>query len=204
MDSDPVERSNEMRHGLRSPYAQISSRPAVAPVGPGPAAARVDPQDLAEQVLGLALRIATGVAGPAAVTGPDVEVAVRPERHRTAVVIGVRTVLDDEHRLERRARGPTAGCVGTQSGDHDVAAGPRVVDVQPAVDLELGMEDEAEETPLARCVADERTQVEERASLDRAVLVDADDAALLDEEEPVRPVAGIGDLCQRLQTAGAE
>ncbi len=85
------------RHGLRTPYNQISGRMPRCPtngLSGGTDAVRpvsCESQDLAEQhaaVLTVLLRVALA----AAVAQPDVEHAVRPEHHLTAVVVGERLV----------------------------------------------------------------------------------------------------------------
>ena len=112
--------SNENRHGLRRPYAQISGRASSLPderivrrdrvrrVG---ARRRVDAQDLPEQCAqGLAVPSA-GVAGTlvvrsAAVAERDIEVAVGSERELSTVVIGLRLIDDQQVPTRRRCRRP--------------------------------------------------------------------------------------------------
>src|SRR5205823_12638976 len=55
-------------------------------------AAQVHPEDLAEQHA-LALAVAVGITARAAVAQAEVELAVGPEHHHAAVVIGERLVL---------------------------------------------------------------------------------------------------------------
>ena len=138
-------------------------------------------------------------ASAATVAGPDVQVAVRTERHRAAVVVGVGAVFDQHDRAGAALDDIGVGGVGDEPRDHDVAAVARVVHEQPAVGPEVGVEGKAEQ-PSLPTVLDLRADVHERrdgaAGCDRL-----DDPALLDDEQPVRPIAGAGDLRRRIEAA---
>ncbi len=93
-------RSNENRHGLRRPYAQMAGSAAGSSTkglsagtvnGFAAGGHGVDAQDLAEparEVEGMSF----GVAARAAVADTDVEQLVGPERELAAVVVAVRLV----------------------------------------------------------------------------------------------------------------
>ena len=164
----PVERSNENRYGLRSPKTKISS---ASPPGPsasgfpggieycaGGGAARVDPQDLAEEgrhVLGL-------VRGVATVPGRYVEHPVGPELELAPVVVGSGVVRDHEDiaaagrvsqfRVRRRARNSSI----TRSGMADVGPRPdiaRVEDVEQAAARVVGREGHREHPAFTAALA---------------------------------------------------
>ena len=152
----PVTRSNENRHGLRRPYAQISAarragRRTGCPAGPrtSPArrAARVDPQDLAQQHLQV-LRVAVRIALVAAVARADVQVVVRPELQLPRVVVVVR-VRDRQYDSSARRIG-TVRIVGSPVLlDRQRPAQVRVVDVeQPRGDV-VGREGDRQQSALA-------------------------------------------------------
>ena len=99
--------SNVNRHGLRSPYDQISGSPppvanglsagmpyAFPPDGLLGSMRRIFPRNVFE-VLPVALR----VAAAAAVAEADVQVAVGPERELAAVVVRERLLLEQDRSL---------------------------------------------------------------------------------------------------------
>ena len=131
----------------------------------GGRAVDVDPQDLAEQGR-LPLTVVRGIARATAVTGADVQVAVRAEGQRAAVVVGVGAVLDQQHRSGAALDDVGVRTVGREARHHDVAAVARVVDVEPAVGHEVGVEGQTEQTALA-AVLDLRADVHEEARLER-------------------------------------
>ena len=149
----PVSRSNENRHGLRSPLDQISGADAVLAdervvgrdrVGLSARQGRVDAQHLAEQrchVRGPPLRI----AARSAVAHPDVQHPVGPEREVAAVVVGVR-LLDLQHDAGLVAVAERAVGVHRVLGDDRPARRVGVVDVRQRP---VGVERQPEQAPLA-------------------------------------------------------
>jgi hypothetical protein len=170
---------------------------------PRAAAVDVDAQDLAEQGVER-LPVLLRVAAAAAVARGDVEEAVRPERDLAAVVVGERLVVGEEDLLRggvgdiRVGRHPVAG-------DHRLelaADGAGVVDEEFAVAGVVGMEGEPEEAALA-AAGDRGREVEERLGEHLRAVEDQDLAGLLDDEQPSRAVAGMGQGDRQHQPGGA-
>ena len=212
MNSFSVPRSNEIRHGLRSPYRPdlavprgrsregVGRRDGVAVVLARPRVVDVDAQDLAQERRRLLLRIVAGIAAAAAVADTEVQVAIRSERHGAAVVIGVGAVLDEHERLGRALDDVRSRRIRPVLGHDDVATVARVVDVQDVVGREARMEGDAEQTALAG-LGDLVPDVHEIAGLQDAVVHDPDRAALLDDEQAIAAIAGVRHLRQRCEAA---
>ncbi len=166
--------------------------------GPGPV--DVDPQDLAEESV-LVLAVVVGVVAAATVADADVQVAVRPECQRAAVVIRA-WVIDAQQRcsVDRSANVRLAFAVSRLT--HDVAvARAGVVDVHVPVAREVRVERQPEQAPLP-AAGRERVGVEEIPRLQRPTLDDADPPAALDDEQPARAVTGVGDAERAAQAPG--
>ena len=130
------------------------------------------------------LRPVLGIAAGAAVAGPGVEVAVRPEDEVPAVVVFVRIVLEEDlAQLPRPARQPARLVLD----DPRVAVAVGVVDVEVPVLRVLRAEREPEESLLA-VVEDERADVEERTGAQPSADDDAHPADLLGDVDVVRLV----------------
>ena len=160
-------------------------------VGREAVAVDVDAEDLAEQRVDV-LGVVAGIIARAAVPLPDVEQAIGAELDRPAVVVGERLGDAQEEPLTRRVR--DIRVPGVDSVLDDVVGvglpGAGVVDVEPAVARELGVERQAQQAllparldpPVGR-VRCRRGDVEEDAHR-TAGLADQDPAALLDDEQP--------------------
>jgi hypothetical protein len=159
--------------------------------------ADVDPQDLAEQgvqALAVALRVAAGTA----VTHPDIEHPVVPEREAPAVVVRVRLGDGQEHEFGRGVSLVRRGGVDPERGDDRTAVPVRVVHEEPRVGREVGVEGEAQQALLAtRCQS--IGDVEERRRIQPPIGDDPDGAALLDHEDAPAPVAGRRDIDRGIQ-----
>ena len=150
----------------------------------------VDPEHLAEQARAV-LGVVLGVAAGAAVAHPDVEVAVGPECHAAAVVIGI-GLGDHEDLAARPERDDVrVRCHPVLVDDRRAVGLPGVVDVELAVRRERRVEREAEQAPLA-AADDERVDIEERRR-GRSGLERPDRAGLLDDEPAPRPVPRVRD-----------
>ncbi len=119
---------------------------------------------------------------------PDVDVAVGAVRDHAPVVVRV-GLLDEEQLL--RAPGQALGAVGAVAHDARVAAPIGVVDDEGSARRVVGGEGEAEQALFAPC-SNLAAQVEERLGANGAVLEHADQAALLDDVQPLRLVRGRG------------
>ena len=167
------------------------ARPAVEGEAPGVpeavgddlplAAARVDveAEELAEQRPRV-LRAAVGVEGGAAVSEPEVEEAVGPERELAAVVVLV-GLVDGQELAE--ALGP--GGARAVLDDPRVSLEVRVVDVEARVVREVGVESEREQ-PLLAAGGDLRPDVQERLGPRLAARQHAHRSLLLHDEQRSR------------------
>ena len=162
----------------------------------------VDPQDRAEPVARV-LAGRQGVVGRTAVAERDVEVAVGAEGDRAAVVVAVGIGRPDPDPLLARRVGPPRIVAGDlEPRDDRAAAGRafmrRVVDEELAVAPVVGMEGQAEQAllvvPAAGGAVDLGADVQELDLVGGARLVGErpDAAPLLDDEQPVAVVVGIG------------
>jgi hypothetical protein len=117
------------------------------------------------------------------------------------VVAEVRVRLRLENELGLRVRHVEIGRDAVV-GNGDLARRlARIEDVEEAVGGVTWIEREAEQTPLA-ARQDLRRDVEESRGQDLGAVVDADDPRLLDDEQPHRAVAGIGQSHRVRKPAG--
>ena len=133
----PFARSNEKRHGFRTPTATITG------FAPGRAGSRR--RILPSSELGFWARV-LGVAARAAVAHPDVEEPVLAVGDHAAVVVRVRLV--DEEQL-RRARRQRLRAVRAVANDARVAVAVGVVDDELPARRVVGREREPEQALLA-------------------------------------------------------
>ncbi len=149
----------------------------------------VDAQELAEprrEVLRPVLRVARA----AAVSHPDVELAVRPELELAALVIRVRLV-DQEELPHPKRRAPVGA--GPVLGHDGVAVEVHVVDEEPPVLLVIGMERDREQPALA-AELHQAADVQERLGLDAPVRDQLDATDLLDHVETSPLAGGVRDV----------
>jgi hypothetical protein len=135
------------------------------------------------------------VAAAPAVADRDVEEAVvRTEGHPAAVVVRLGLIDRQQDQLARLVGVVRRRDRHLEARDARIAAAARVVDVEEAVALEVGVERQAEETLLVATVHDRSLDVEERAAEQHRRLArdveDPDHARLLDDEDPVRVAGG--------------
>ena len=167
------------------------------------ACAHVDAEQRAKQrspILPVALRIAAG----AAVTEPDIQVAVGAELDLTAVVVSIRLIRLQQHLF---AIGISRiGIVGRDAvaGNRSIPAFVRVVNVEDAVRPVIGIECHAQEALLVGVGADPRPNLEEERVLASAVFENGDSAVLLHDEEPTAGIAGRIRKVERTIEPGAD
>jgi hypothetical protein len=160
----------------------------------------VEPEDRCQERVGV-LAVAVGVAARAAISKPDVEVAVRPEREMPAVVVRVRLVDREDH-LGRPGIRPLR-IVADPVARHDrVAANVRVVDVEAAVVGVVGFERESQEALLA-AGHDPVAHIEEHLGRNPTLARHSlDPSGLFNNEEAATPIARVGDEQGALETGG--
>ena len=154
----------------------------------------VDPEDLAEERVH-PLAVVVRVAARAAVAGRDVQVAVGPERQRSAVVVRIGLVDPEQDDLAAAVGAVRAG-LGREGRDDRVAFEVRVVDEEARIVGEVRVEGEPEEPAFSagrQAVAD----VEERVAEQLPIAHDPDLAALLEHEDAPAAVARVGDRERR-------
>ena len=149
----------------------------------------VEAEHLAEERR-VALAVPVRIAGGAAVTEADVQLAVRPEDDVAAVV--VRVGLFDEQQLALGRGIGVIGIVGACRELDDARVALRIgeVHVDASRVCEVGVEREAEE-PLLRPPGDATAEVEKRRrrGLQPPVDDDAHESLLLDDEQPPLRIA---------------
>ncbi len=168
--------------GVR-PRNRVRSRRGL-PAGHRARSADVEAQELAEQDV-LVLGVVGRVASRAAVARAHVEVPVDGREHElSAVVVGVGRVGHDQQDRGRRGVGDVGIARDVVPGQRDVA-GRRdvvgVVDVEEPVRPIVRIEGHGQQA-LLRAVGGQRPDVEKRRPEKRAVLDDADRAALRHDE----------------------
>jgi hypothetical protein len=163
------------------------------------------------------LSVVVGVASAAAVAHRRVEEAVGAEGELPAVVVPELRVRDDDQDPLRRRVGFVGVGAHREARDHDVAVVARrrrgvrdgsVEDEEEAVGLVLGVEREAQQAALAAGqdpvadVEEPRACLRARRPHDRALEEEADASCLLDDEQAVRVVAGVGESDRADQPRG--
>src|SRR5207248_2052254 len=129
------------------------------------------------RILRAILRIISG----SAIAHSNIEKPIGSEFDHSPVVICVWLRNDEQHPFRR------AGRVAVFGNDRRTIGSPGVIDEEPAIRGELWMESETENTLLAATQHPARN-VEESCTRRGTRLHHADDAGLLENEQPVRTV----------------
>ena len=163
-----------------------------------PRTRNVETEDRGQERVGV-LPVPFGITGTSTVPQTHIEVVVRTEGKVTSVVVGERLVHLQDH--FRRIGIGLVGVVAHPVAHHGgVPVRIGVVDVEAPRLGVVGFEREAEES-LLTTGNDPGAHVEERLWQQTALRDDPYDAALLDYEEPLTPVAGVGNQ-QRADESG--
>jgi MFS family permease len=157
----------------------------------------IDPQQLAEQSVE-PLTVVVWIPRTSAVAKRDVQVSVRPELERAAVVIRVWLIDPEQDARGIRQCDVFVGRVSLVLGNDRIAVYIGVVDEESAVRPILGVKGQAEQS-LLTAGGDLFRDVEKRLLNEFGVAYDSDATDLFDDEEATAPVTRIRYEQGRLQ-----
>src|SRR6476661_4620154 len=165
--------------------------------GIGTVSVDIDAEDLPQPLLRI-LGSILWVAARAAVSPPDVEKSIRPERDHPAIVVEIGLRHDHENVFGVGRSLQAAALAAILRDDRRPIFAPVVIDEEAPIRLVIRMEGHSQEPLLIAFSPDTIANVEKRCVLKRSAVDDANGSSLLNDEQLTGAVPSVNEKQRQL------